>query len=87
MGLIAVLTALPARLATVPFSGLSAHWTVAANLLSGSLLGARAGASWAMRMHTHTTESGTLYLGIPVPAPTLQTREPTRRLNLSARTR
>ncbi|WP_431899220.1 sulfite exporter TauE/SafE family protein [Nonomuraea sp. bgisy101] len=54
MSLVVVLTALPARLAAVPFADLSAHWTVAVNLLAGSLLGAWAGASWAVRMRTAT---------------------------------
>ncbi|WP_326631797.1 sulfite exporter TauE/SafE family protein [Nonomuraea fuscirosea] len=54
MSLIVVLTALPARLAAVPLAELAAHWSVAANLLAGSLLGAWAGASWAVRMRTAT---------------------------------
>ncbi|MFJ3205572.1 sulfite exporter TauE/SafE family protein [Streptomyces sp. NPDC086989] len=52
--LVVVLTALPARLGAVPYSDLGAHWTIAANLLAGSLLGAWAGASWAVRMRTTT---------------------------------
>ncbi|MEV7214087.1 sulfite exporter TauE/SafE family protein [Kitasatospora cineracea] len=54
MSLVVVLTALPARLAAVPASTLAAHWTVAVNLLAGSLLGAWAGASWAVRMRSAT---------------------------------
>ncbi|WP_245658247.1 sulfite exporter TauE/SafE family protein [Microtetraspora malaysiensis] len=54
MSLIVVLTALPARLATVPPADLGAHWTVVVNLLAGSLLGAWAGASWAVRMRGAT---------------------------------
>ncbi|GAA2736752.1 sulfite exporter TauE/SafE family protein [Streptomyces nogalater] len=54
MSLVVVLTALPARLAAVSFSDLGAHWTVAVNLLAGSLPGAWAGASWAVRMRTAT---------------------------------
>ncbi|GAA3607720.1 sulfite exporter TauE/SafE family protein [Nonomuraea rosea] len=54
MSLIVVLTALPARLAAVPLAELGAHWTVAANLLAGSLLGAWTGASWAVRMRSAT---------------------------------
>lgn len=57
MSLIVVLTALPARLPAVPAAELGAHWPVAVNLLPGSLLGAWAGAAWAVRMRT-----GTLYL-------------------------
>ncbi len=38
MSLVVVLVALPARLAAVPASAVAEHWTVAANLLAGSLL-------------------------------------------------
>ncbi|WP_067821505.1 sulfite exporter TauE/SafE family protein [Actinomadura kijaniata] len=54
MSLIVVLTALPARLAAVPAAEVAAHWTAAANLLAGSLLGAWVGASWAVRTRTAT---------------------------------
>ncbi|MFI9063879.1 sulfite exporter TauE/SafE family protein [Streptomyces sp. NPDC053429] len=54
MSLVVVMTALPARLAAVSYSDLAPHWTVAVNLLAGSLLGAWAGASWAVRMRTST---------------------------------
>ncbi|MFI7538286.1 sulfite exporter TauE/SafE family protein [Streptosporangium sp. NPDC049376] len=54
ISLVVVLTALPARLSAVSFADLGTHWTVAANLLAGSLLGAWAGASWAVRMRTAT---------------------------------
>ncbi|MFF5491324.1 sulfite exporter TauE/SafE family protein [Streptomyces virginiae] len=54
MSLIVVVTALPARLAAVSYSDLAPHWTVAVNLLAGSLLGAWAGASWAVKMRTST---------------------------------
>lgn len=54
MSLVVVLTALPARMATVPIAELGEHWTVAANLLAGSLLGAWAGAAWAVRMASRT---------------------------------
>ncbi|MBB5085255.1 hypothetical protein [Nonomuraea endophytica] len=37
MSLVVVLVALPARLAAVPLADLSAQWTVAVNLLAGSL--------------------------------------------------
>ncbi|MFI5979349.1 TSUP family transporter [Streptomyces sp. NPDC051555] len=49
-----VLAALPARLAAVPAAEVAARWPVAANLLAGSLLGAWAGASWAVRMRSAT---------------------------------
>ncbi|MEW1674871.1 sulfite exporter TauE/SafE family protein [Streptomyces noursei] len=54
MSLVVVLVALPARMAAVPASEVAAHWPVAANLLAGSLLGAWAGASWAVRMRSVT---------------------------------
>ncbi|MFD7408412.1 sulfite exporter TauE/SafE family protein [Streptomyces sp. NPDC059866] len=54
MSLAVVITALPARLAAVSFTDLGAHGTVAINLLAGSLLGAWAGASWAVRMRSAT---------------------------------
>ncbi|MFE2251220.1 TSUP family transporter [Streptomyces lavendulae] len=54
MSLVVVLTALPARLAAVSFTDLGAHGAVALNLLAGSLLGAWAGASWAVRMRSAT---------------------------------
>ncbi|WP_431955620.1 TSUP family transporter [Nocardia lijiangensis] len=54
MSLIVVLTALPARLLALPYDEVSQHWTIAANLLLGSLAGAWLGASWATRMHTRT---------------------------------
>ncbi|MFB8201664.1 TSUP family transporter [Kitasatospora purpeofusca] len=54
MSLIVVLAALPARLAAVPASEVAGHWPVAVNLLSGSLLGAWAGATWVVRMLSST---------------------------------
>ncbi|MER7515877.1 sulfite exporter TauE/SafE family protein [Streptomyces sp. NPDC126499] len=54
MSLVVVLVALPARMAAVPASELAAHWPVAVNLLAGSLAGAWAGASWAVRMRGAT---------------------------------
>ncbi|MEU9033380.1 sulfite exporter TauE/SafE family protein [Streptomyces sp. NPDC048352] len=54
MSLVVVLAALPARLAAVPAAEVAARWPVAANLLAGSLLGAWAGASWAVRMRSAT---------------------------------
>ncbi len=54
MSLVVVLFALPARLAAVSFGELGEHWLVAVNLLAGSLLGAWAGASWAVRMSSTT---------------------------------
>ncbi|MFB7676561.1 sulfite exporter TauE/SafE family protein [Kitasatospora purpeofusca] len=54
MSLIVVLAALPARLVAVPASEVAGHWPVAVNLLAGSLLGAWAGATWAVRMRSST---------------------------------
>ncbi|MFB7784915.1 TSUP family transporter [Streptomyces vinaceus] len=54
LSLVVVVTALPSRLAAVSFGDLGAHWSIAVNLLAGSLLGAWAGASWAVRMRSAT---------------------------------
>lgn len=54
MSLIVVLTALPARLVSVPWSQVSPHWFVVVNLLAGSLVGAWLGATWATRMRSVT---------------------------------
>ncbi|HEX2312579.1 MAG TPA: sulfite exporter TauE/SafE family protein [Thermomonospora sp.] len=54
MSLIVVVTALPARLGVVSAAELGAQGAVAVNLLAGSLLGAWAGAAWAVRMRTAT---------------------------------
>lgn len=56
MSLIVVASALPFRMAAVPFGAVSAHWTIVMNLLAGSLVGAWVGAGWATRL-----ASGTLY--------------------------
>ncbi|GGQ35956.1 UPF0721 transmembrane protein [Streptomyces virginiae] len=54
MSLVVVLVALPARLGAVPAAEIAARWPVAVNLLAGSLLGAWAGATWAVRMRSST---------------------------------
>ncbi|MFJ4865303.1 sulfite exporter TauE/SafE family protein [Streptomyces sp. NPDC088748] len=54
MSLVVVLVALPARLVAVPAAEVAARWPVTVNLLAGSLLGAWAGASWAVRMRSVT---------------------------------
>ncbi|GHG12476.1 UPF0721 transmembrane protein [Streptomyces filamentosus] len=54
MSLVVVLVALPARLAAVPAAEVAARWPITVNLLAGSLLGAWAGASWAVRMRSST---------------------------------
>lgn len=54
MSLIVVITALPARLLSIPLDQLTPHWSVAANLLAGSLIGAWVGATWATKMASRT---------------------------------
>jgi hypothetical protein len=54
MSLVVVASALPFRAQTVPWTAIAGHWTVIANLLAGSLLGAWLGADWATRLRTHT---------------------------------
>ena len=54
MSLLVVVTALPARLAAVPLDTLAPHGSVVLNLLGGTLVGAWAGASWALTMRTST---------------------------------
>lgn len=54
MSLVVVLTALPARLASIPYTDLQPHWAIVWNLLAGSLVGAWLGASAATRMRTPT---------------------------------
>jgi uncharacterized membrane protein YfcA len=54
MSLVVVLAALPARLAAVPANEVAARWPVAVNLLAGSVLGAWAGATWAVRLRSST---------------------------------
>lgn len=61
MGLVVVASALPLRSGTVSLAVLADHWTIIANLLAGSLLGAWVGASWATRL-----ESATLHRVIAV---------------------
>jgi uncharacterized protein len=52
MSLIVVASALPFRAATVPFSVLLDRWTIIANLLGGSILGAWLAADWVTRMRS-----------------------------------
>lgn len=54
MSLVVVITALPFRAGTVPFSAVASHWPVIVNLLAGSLLGAWLGADWATRLRSET---------------------------------
>lgn len=50
MSLVVVASALPSRLAAVPFADVADHWLVILNLLSGSLVGAWFGAGWATKL-------------------------------------
>jgi uncharacterized membrane protein YfcA len=54
MSLIVVASALPFRAGTVSFDVIAGHWTIIANLLAGSLIGAWVGASWATRLKSET---------------------------------
>ena len=48
MSLVVVAFSIPFRIPAIPLTETLAHWPVIVNLLSGSLLGAWAGASWAI---------------------------------------
>jgi hypothetical protein len=54
MSLVVVAFALPSRTAAVPFAEVVTHWTIIANLLAGSLLGAWFGAGCATRLASQT---------------------------------
>lgn len=54
ISLVVVSSALIFRSHAVPVDVLLSHWTIAANLLAGSLVGAWWGASWATRAPTQT---------------------------------
>ena len=54
MSLIVVGCALPFRAAAVPLGSVAAEWSVIANLLAGSLLGAWFGAGWATKLASQT---------------------------------
>jgi uncharacterized protein len=54
MSLVVVATALPSRARTVPFAEIGDHWSIIANLLAGSLIGAWFGAGWATRLKSET---------------------------------
>lgn len=68
MSLVVVATALPARLAAVPFGDVADHVDVIANLLAGTLVGAWLGATVALRLSSSTLYRvlGALLLGIAV---------------------
>ena len=61
MSLIVVITALPARLNSIPYSDLAPYWYIVVNLLAGSLIGAWISATRATKMR-----SATLYKVIAV---------------------
>src|SRR5882757_3703819 len=50
MSLVVVASALPFRTSTISVGAIADHWTVIANVLGGSLLGAWFGASWVTRL-------------------------------------
>lgn len=54
MSLIVVLTAIPARLISVPLAELSPYLYIVINLLAGSLIGAWVGAHWATKLASKT---------------------------------
>ncbi|MFC9559860.1 TSUP family transporter [Agromyces sp. NPDC056965] len=54
MSLLVVLTAIPARFASVPMSELSPYAYIVLNLLAGSLVGAWVGAHWATKLRSQT---------------------------------
>ena len=54
MSLVVVITAIPARLISVPLADLSPFLYVVANLLAGSLVGAWLGAHWATKLASKT---------------------------------
>jgi len=54
MSLIVVASALLFRTKTIPVSMVASHYEIVLNLLTGSLLGAWCGASWATKLHSRT---------------------------------
>ena len=54
ISLVVVVTAIPARLISVPLAELSPYHYVVANLLAGSLIGAWLGAHWATKLASQT---------------------------------
>lgn len=54
MSLVVVITAIPARLISVPLAELSPYLYIVLNLLAGSLIGAWIGAHWATRLASKT---------------------------------
>ncbi|MEP9356980.1 sulfite exporter TauE/SafE family protein [Xanthobacter sp. KR7-65] len=54
LSLVVVVFALPSRASTIPFADVAAHWPVITTLLSGSLIGAWTGATYATRFASRT---------------------------------
>lgn len=54
LSLVVVAFALPARAETIPFADVADHWRIIVTLLSGSLVGAFAGASFAPRLKSRS---------------------------------
>ncbi len=67
ISLLAVVTAIPARLPAVSYAEVSSQWHVIVTLLCGSLAGAWLGATWATRMRRRSPRSSLCYLS-PSPA-------------------
>jgi uncharacterized membrane protein YfcA len=68
MSLVVVASALPSRASSVPFTAIAAHWSIIANLLAGSLLGAWIGASWATRLASRTLHRVIAFLLLAIAA-------------------
>jgi uncharacterized membrane protein YfcA len=68
LSLVVVATALPARGVGVPWGLVADHWTTAANVLAGSIVGAWFGAGWATRLRSETLSRviAVLFVGIAV---------------------
>lgn len=66
ISLVVVGAALPARLPAIPLDQIMAHWTVVANLLIGSMIGAWLAAGWALRIRADVLHRiiGVMLLGI-----------------------
>jgi uncharacterized membrane protein YfcA len=52
MSLVVVAFSLPFRMDSIPLSDVAAHWPVILNMLTGSIVGAWSGASWAIGLKT-----------------------------------
>jgi len=77
MSLVVVASALPFRAVTVPWAAIGDHWSVIANLLCGSLLGAWLGAGSATRIRTQTLYRVIALLLVAIAAVLLFAHDPT----------